>query len=89
VEVQADLPDTLEELRALERQVEREWWWLHGALNAVAQMRAERAGCSLLSFRQMQEQAREVDRRRVEIAVHMAELEARLTNGTWRTSNPG
>jgi DNA-binding IclR family transcriptional regulator len=31
------MPNTLEELRALERDVERQWWWLHGALNAVAQ----------------------------------------------------
>ena len=75
MEAQAHLPDTLEELRALERQVEREWWWLHGALNAVAQMRAERAAGSVVSFREMQEQAREVDRRRVEIAVRIAELQ--------------
>ena len=39
VEAQAHLPETLEELRALERLVEREWWSLHGALNVVAQMR--------------------------------------------------
>ena len=44
------MPDTLEELRALEREVEREWWWLHGALNAVAQMRAERAAGGLRAF---------------------------------------
>ena len=43
MEDSAHLPDTLEELRELERQIEREWWWLHGALNAVAQMHAERA----------------------------------------------
>jgi len=30
------IPDTLEELRAIERQVEREWWWLNGALHAIA-----------------------------------------------------
>jgi hypothetical protein len=54
VEGQTHLPDTLEELRALERQAEREWWWLHGALNAVAQMLAERAGGSPVSFREMQ-----------------------------------
>ena len=75
MEGQAHLPDTLEELRALERQAEREWWWLHGALNAVAQMRAERAGGSPVSFREMQEQAREVDRRRVQIAVRIAQLQ--------------
>ena len=38
-------------------------------------MRAERAAGSLVSFRQMQEQARELDRRRVEIAVRIAELQ--------------
>ena len=37
VETGAQLPDSLDELRALERDVEREWWWLNGALNAVAQ----------------------------------------------------
>jgi hypothetical protein len=72
------MPDTLEELRALERQVEREWWWLHGALNAVAQVQAARAAGVLTSFREMQEQAREVDRRRVEIAVRIGEIEATL-----------
>ena len=72
------MPDTPEELRALERQVEREWWWLHGALNAVAQLQAERAAGVLTSFREMQEQARDIDRRRVEIAVRIAEIEATL-----------
>jgi hypothetical protein len=72
------MPNTLEELRTLERDVEREWWWLHGALNAVAQVHAERAKGSLAAFREMQAQAREVDRRRVEIAVRMAELQAGL-----------
>ena len=37
------MPNALEELRALERDVEPEWWWLHGALHAAAQARAERA----------------------------------------------
>jgi len=74
VEGEHKMPDSFEELRALERQVEREWWWLHGALNAVAQMRAERTGASM-NFREMQEQAQEVDRRRVEIAVRIAELQ--------------
>jgi hypothetical protein len=38
-------------------------------------MLAERAGGSPVSFREMQEQAREVDRRRVEIAVRIAQLQ--------------
>ena len=71
----AHLPETLEELRELERQVEREWWWLHGALNAVAQMQAERAMGTLGDFRDMHAQAREVDRRRVAIAMRIAEIE--------------
>jgi len=74
----AHLPETLEELRELERQVEREWWWLHGALNAVAQMHAERASGSLANFRDMHVQARDVDRRRVQIAMRIAEIEAIL-----------
>jgi hypothetical protein len=71
VEGQRQMPETLEELRALEREVEREWWWLHGALHAVA----ECALGVLRSFREMQQQARDVDRRRVEIAVRIADLE--------------
>ena len=62
------MPDTLEELRVLERAIEREWWWLNGALHAVAQAQAERLTGKLQSFREMQAQAREVDRRRVAIA---------------------
>jgi len=52
-------------------------------LNAVAQMRAERAGGSLVSFRQMQEQAREVDRRRVEIAVADCGAAGKLRTEEW------
>jgi hypothetical protein len=69
------MPNTLDELRALERQVEREWWWLNGALHAVAQLQAERVSGSLVGFREMQEQARAIDSRRVQIAVRIAELE--------------
>ena len=71
------MPDTLEELRTLERVVEREWWWLNGALHAVAEVHSERAHGDVRNFREMQAQAREVDRRRVEIAVRIAEMEAR------------
>jgi len=72
------MPNTLDELRALERQVEREWWWLNGALRAVAQLQAERVSGSLVGFREMQEQARAIDSRRVQIAVRIAELERDL-----------
>ena len=85
------MPDTLEELpsyddcsarfahglRALEREVEREWRWLNGALHAVAQIHAERSNGSLAAFREMQVQARDVDRRRVEITVRIAALAGR------------
>ena len=79
MEAEHAMPDSLEELRALEREVEREWWWLNGALHAVGASAARsgrRASCA--SFREMQAQAREVDRRRVEIAVRIAEMEAGL-----------
>ena len=74
-------PKTIEELRELERDVEREWWWLHGALTAVAQVRAERWQGDPLRFREMQAQAQEVDRRRVEIAVRIAELQGEAWSG--------
>ena len=65
METSHDVPDTLEELLALERQVEREWWWLHGAISAVAQLQAERSIGDVKGFREMQSQARAVDRQRV------------------------
>lgn len=68
--------NTLEELRALEREIEREWWWLNGALHAAAQARAERPYADPRSFREMQAQVREVDKQRVQIAVRIAEIEA-------------
>jgi len=71
------MPETIEELQELEREVERQWWWLHGALNAVAQVRADGSHGDVRGFRQMQAQAHEVDRRRVQIALRIAELEAR------------
>ena len=75
METHRNLPNTLGELLALERQVEREWWWLNGALHAVAQVQAEAAVGSLKCFREMQTQARTIDRRRVEIALRIAGLE--------------
>ena len=72
------MPKTLEELRTLERDVEREWWWLHGALNAVAQARTEHVHGDLRSFREMQAQALEIDRRRVQIALRITELASGL-----------
>ena len=77
METERKMPDTLDELRALDREVEREWWWLNGALRAVAQLQAERQRGNLQSFRQMQAQAQEVDRCRVAIAVRIAEMKLR------------
>ena len=55
-----------------------EWWWLHGALNAVAQAQAERSQGDLSRFREMQAQAREIDCRRVQLAHRIAEIQAAL-----------
>ena len=66
-----EIPDTLEELRALDRRIEREWWWLNGAIHATAQVRAERSNSDPHAFREMQAQAREVDRLRVQIAMRI------------------
>ena len=70
------MPDTLEELQALEREIERQWWWLNGALHAAAEVSAERPYGDPRRFREMQEQVRDVDRRRVQIALRIAELAA-------------
>jgi hypothetical protein len=48
------------------------------ALHAAAQPNAEWSAGKLHCFREMQAQAREVDRRRVEIALRVAEMEAGL-----------
>ncbi len=70
-----DIPDTIEQLQVLDRQAEREWWWLNGALHAVAELKAEQDIGRLQCFREMQDQMREVDRRRVQIAVRIAEIQ--------------
>jgi hypothetical protein len=54
----------LDKLRKLERQIEREWWWLNGALHAIAQVSSGDPG----AYWQMLTQKRAVDRKRVEIA---------------------
>jgi len=55
-------------------------------LHAVAQVQAEAALGNLRCFREMQAQAREVDRRRVEIAMRVAELTP-LAQQRMRTAN--
>jgi hypothetical protein len=76
VDILPRMPDTLEAVRTMERQIEREWWWLNGAIHATAQVRAERSSSDLHAFREMQAQAREVDRLRVQIAMRIAAIEA-------------
>jgi hypothetical protein len=69
--------DELDKLRALEREIEREWWWLNGALHAVAQARCGDTN----ALREMQAQARNVDVRRVEIATRIATLAGSRVDG--------
>jgi hypothetical protein len=65
--------DNLDVLRARGQEVEREWQWLHDALNAVARTRAEQG--EVVAFRLMQQQAVRVGQRRVELRMKLAELE--------------
>lgn len=63
--------ETLAELRAREQEVEREWQWLHDALNTVARVRAEQGDAQ--AFRLMQAQAMAVGQRRIELSMRIAE----------------
>jgi hypothetical protein len=67
---QGQLPDGLDELLALERRIEREWWWINGALHAVAQLQAEGPE----TIRALDAQARNIDRMRVAISMRLAQL---------------
>jgi hypothetical protein len=73
MELPQRLPDGVEALVDLEQRVEREWWWLNGALHAVAQVRADGPRC----VEELREQQRNVDRVRVEIALRLALLKPR------------
>jgi hypothetical protein len=64
---------SLSEIEAREEEVEREWQWLHDALNAVARVRAENGDAQ--AFRLMQAQAMRVGQRRVELRIQRARLE--------------
>ena len=68
------MAEKLEELRAREAEVEREWQWLHDALNQVARVRAENGDAH--AFRLMQQQAMRVGQRRVELRLQAAALES-------------
>lgn len=65
--------DNLSDLRARQQEVEREWTWLHDALNTVARARAEQGDQQ--AFRLLQAQCIVVGQRRVELDVRIAELE--------------
>ena len=67
---QTELPGDLDGLRTLERRLEREWWWINGALHAVAQLQAD----GPRGLRGLHAQARNIDRMRVAISVRLAEL---------------
>ena len=62
--------DELDKLRAIEREIEREWCWLNGALHAIAEARSG----DVLGFREMQAQKLAVDQKRVDIATRIASL---------------
>ena len=70
----AELPTCLDDLCALERGVEKEWWWLAGALYAVAEISAEVPHTPGGRFRELQAQKLNLDRKRVEIAVRIASI---------------
>jgi hypothetical protein len=70
----AELPTCLDALCALERAVEREWWWLAGALYAVAEVSAESAKRPIGRLRELQAQKLNLDRKRVEIAARIATI---------------
>ena len=65
--------DNLDILRAREEEVGREWEWLHDVIHRVAHMRAQHVETHM--FRLLQEQARIVGQRRVELRLMMAKQE--------------
>jgi hypothetical protein len=73
------LPDSLQDLQSLEHRIEREWWWINGALHAVAQLQAEGPH----SLRELRAQARNVDRLRLAISVRLVELPHRFRQATF------
>jgi hypothetical protein len=67
------MTETLAELCAAEREVAREWQWLHDTLNEIARVRAEQGDAE--AFRRMQAQAMVVGQRRIELSMRIAQLE--------------
>jgi hypothetical protein len=64
------LPDRVEELLRLELRLEQKWWWINGALHGVAQLQAE----GPRTIRELDAQARNIDRMRAAISVRLAQL---------------
>lgn len=60
-------------MRAAEREVAREWQWLHDTLNEIARVRAEQGEAE--AFRRMQAQAMVVGQRRIELSMRIASIE--------------
>ena len=67
------MPESIDELKAREAEVGREWSWLIEALNTVARARAEQGDAA--AFRLMQNQAMRVGQRCVELRMKLAALE--------------
>lgn len=65
--------ESIEELRAREDEVAREWEWLHETVNRVARANSENESAD--AFRLLQHQAMAVGQRRVELRLRMAALE--------------
>ena len=63
-------PERLEDLLKLEQRLEREWWWINGALHAVAQLQSD----GPQGLRELRTQARTIDRMRIALSVRLAEL---------------
>jgi hypothetical protein len=71
------LSDRLDELLLMERRLEQEWWWINGALHAVAQLQAE----GPLVIRELDAQARNIDRMRAALSVRLAQLSPQTGTG--------
>jgi len=65
--------ESLTQLRAVEREVARDWQWLHDTLNEIARVRVERGNAE--AFRRMQAQAMVVGQRRIQLSMRIAQLE--------------
>ena len=72
METQGKVSVEREELLALEQQLECEWWWLHGALNVVAELQVGRPSADQTMLRNLQALAWDIDRRRVALSVQIA-----------------